>query len=287
VAGVLIMKNKFTLTKKFLEKTKHSFNPIFVKIAMENDSFDIVYLLKYIYPQSFTVHENTYFNSLLISFQRSFSCWLAKIHMMKSLMEHTSYYIKAQAFLLFMLQSIEKEEPANNPLYYAPNLLLLACNIVEICRLLTFKFAFLRAYTEKIEEIVVNVAAYYIEEMEDEDAIRAIVFEKDFEHRDSLTLLSLYDIVPIMNNKNMEKIALELWTLAYDVKGNLMTTSSALKIILYDSFNKPRDILADFFFLNWKYRTMDRYEHHLYQFAVWKKSMAAKYFVTGIFIFVL
>ena len=45
----------------------------------------------------------------------------------------------------------------------------------------------------------------------------------------------------------MEKIALELWTSQYDVKGSYMTTSNALKIVQYNSHNQPRDIVADFF----------------------------------------
>ena len=117
--------------------------------------------------------------------------------------------------------------------------------------------------------------------------MRALVFEKDYEGRDSLELLSIYNIVSIMDNKNMEKIALELWTSQYDVKGDFMTVSSAYKIILYDSFNSPRDVVADFFFLNWKYRSLANFEHHLYQFQVWKKSMRAKFFVEGFFLTII
>ena len=122
--------------------------------------------------------------------------------------------------------------------------------------------------------------------MEDEDQLRAIVFEKDYENRDSLDLISKHEITEIMDNKNMEKIALELWTSQYDVKGNLMTTSSILKIIMYDSFNKPRDIVYDYFFTNWKYRTNDNFDHHLYQLEVWKNSMKAKFQVKGVFLLI-
>lgn len=45
----------------------------------------------------------------------------------------------------------------------------------------------------------------------------------------------------------MEKIALELWTSQYDVKGTYLTTSTAFKIVIYDSFNQPRDIVTDYF----------------------------------------
>lgn len=123
--------------------------------------------------------------------------------------------------------------------------------------------------------------------MDDEARLRAMVFEKDLENRDSLELMSKYNIIDIMNNKNMEKIALELWTSDYDVKGTFLTTSSALKIIAYDSFNKPRDVLTDYFFLNWKNRTMDNFEHHMYQFEVWKKSMKSKFIIEGLFLTIL
>jgi hypothetical protein len=90
-----------------------------------------------------------------------------------------------------------------------------------------------------------------------------------------------------MNNKNMEKIALELWTSQYDVKGTLFTTSSILEIIEYDSFNKPRDIFKDFIFYNWKFRKVDNFDHHLFQFQVWKTSMKAKFLTEGLFLLIL
>jgi hypothetical protein len=201
-------------------------------------------------------------------------------------MDYTTY-IKVEDFLLFVLRLLERENPADNPMYYAPNILLFSCNLIELCRIIKNKYNFLEAYTKKIEHIATEVTARYVENIEDEFQLRALVFEKDFENRDSLDLMSMYNIIPIMDNKNMEKIALELWTSQYDVKGTFMTTSSAYKIVAYDSFNKPRDILADFFFLNWEFRLMDNFEHHLYQFQVWKKSMRAKFLVEGIFLTIL
>ena len=160
---------------------------------------------------------------------------------------HFTNYIYAESFLLYTLRSLEKDDVTQNPMFYAPNVLLFTCNLVEVCRILVGKYGFLGAYTEKIEEIIIKTTASFIENIEDEFQLRELVFEKDYENRDSLDLLSKYNIVDIMNNRNMEKIALELWTSQYDVKGGLFTTSSALQIVVYDSFNKPRDIVSDFF----------------------------------------
>ena len=179
-------------------------------------------------------------------------------------------YIKAEQICIFINKAIERDTPETNPLYFAPNILLFSCNLIELCKIIKAKFNFLGAYTDKLINTITKLAANYIENINDEFELRALVFEKDYENRDSLELLSSYNIVDIMNNKNMEKIAMELWTSQYDVKGNLMTTSSAYQIVMDDSFNKPKDILYNFIFFNWKYRKLENFEHHLYQFEVWK-----------------
>ena len=140
------------------------------------------------------------------------------------------------------------------------------------------------SYTEKIQNNVSKVAAKYIENIEDERTLKALVFEKDFENRDSLYLLSLYNIVSVMDNKNMEKIALELWTSQYDIKGGLMATSSVYKFVMDDNFRKPWDVLGDYLFTNWHNRKLDNFEHHLFQFQIWKKSMFSKFVIEGLFL---
>ena len=93
--------------------------------------------------------------------------------------------------------------------------------------------------TKRIQNHISKVAANYIESIQDEYILRVLIFENDFDNKDSLDLLSLYKIINLMNNKNMEKIALELWISQYDIKGNLMTTSSVYKIVMDDNFRKP------------------------------------------------
>ena len=154
-------------------------------------------------------------------------------------MLNTKNYIKAEQVCLHILKVIESKDPPSNPFYFTPNVLLFTCNIIELCILLQNKFNFLSSYTERIQTHVSKIASNFIQNIDDESTLRALVFEKDFENRDSLDLLSLYNIVDIMDNKNMEKIALELWISQYDVKGNLMTTSSVYKIVMDDNFKKP------------------------------------------------
>jgi hypothetical protein len=155
IISLCIMRHRFTLTRLLLHENNVAYNPIYVKIGIEFDSFDIVYLLKSMYPEIYTELEKTYLPSLLLSFQRSNTFWLAKLSMLKSLINYTNY-IKAESFLLYTLRALEKVDVTQNPMYYAPNLLLFSVSLIEICRIFVSKYDFLGAYTEKIEEILVN-----------------------------------------------------------------------------------------------------------------------------------
>lgn len=103
--------------------------------------------------------------------------------------------------MLLLLAKIQRDDPKDCPLYFAPNLLLLVLNIYEICKLLERQFPFLSAITEKIVDHIVQVGSYFVSEMQDEARLRYIVFEKDFDNRDSLELISSYNITSIMDSK--------------------------------------------------------------------------------------
>jgi hypothetical protein len=130
--------------------------------------------------------------------------------MLKSVIEHISYR-RAEDFLFTIASKVERTDPKDNPLYFTPNVLLLILNLYEICYILNKSYPFLSANTEGITKHLTAVGSNFISGLTDEEKLRATVFEKDFEFRDSLELISNYNITEIMNNKNMEKIALELW----------------------------------------------------------------------------
>ena len=50
---------------------------------------------------------------------------------------------------------------------------------------------------------------------------------------------------------------------------------------------KTRDLVKDYFFTNWKYRQIEGFNHHLYQFKVWKKSMKSKFIAESAFLVII
>ena len=51
--------------------------------------------------------------------------------------------------------------------------------------------------------------------------------------------MSDYEISELMNNKNVEKITLELWSSDYIAFEHVFTSSSAYKMIIYNSSEAP------------------------------------------------
>ena len=133
--ALVIMKGKYSLVQKIINKYKLPFHFAYVNTALEYNKIDIVFLLRIMYPENFAKHEKSYIISLTLSFERSNSNWLAKMHLLKSLIDQINY-VKAEQICLHIAKSIENESPSANPLYFAPNVLLFACNLIELCRLL-------------------------------------------------------------------------------------------------------------------------------------------------------
>jgi len=221
MVGLLVVKSRFSLVDRVISERLVEFDPRFVQIAIEQDAFDSVFLLRDTFPRAFVKSEREFIPSVFISFTNSNTCWLAKCTLFKSVIDHISYR-KAEEFLFTLANRIGRKDPKDSPLYFAPNVLLLILNLYEICMFLQKSYPFLSGYTKSINSQLTEVASNFIAETNDEEKLRALIFEKDFENRDSLSLVSAFNITDIMNNKNMEKIALELWESEYDVKGNLL-----------------------------------------------------------------
>jgi len=127
IVGLLILKNRFTL----MSEINGDYDSRFITMAIENDGFDIVFYLRDKYPQNFTREEINFLEPILLSFTKSNHCWLAKISMLKSVINNLSYR-RAEDFLFTLAGKIEKTDPKDSPLYFTPNLLLLILNLYEI-----------------------------------------------------------------------------------------------------------------------------------------------------------
>ena len=187
----------------------------------------------------------------------------------------------------YMYESLNKDDYKSNALYFAPNIVLLGCNIIDLCKLASSKYSFLKSQANNLIELVVQILVNYIKSIDDEFKLRLMIFEKDFENRDSIDLISKFLIFPIMELDAIETITQELWVSLYDIKSDILETSSAYTILKSGTVHNARDYIADYLFTNWKYRTLDNFKHNMIQFKVWSKSMKSRFVQEALFIIII
>ena len=95
IVTLMIIKGRYSLTENMLKSYDVKFNSIFVKVALEYDSLSIVFLIRKLYPNNFAMHEREYLSSLMLSMERSNSSWLAKLFLLKTIINQINY-IKAE-----------------------------------------------------------------------------------------------------------------------------------------------------------------------------------------------
>lgn len=78
-------------------------------------------------------------------------------------------------------------------------------------KLIEDQFSFLGGKCELIKDIILKICSHFCNHCKDEHLLYDLIFSKDFENRDALYMISTLDITELMDNGNMEKIALELW----------------------------------------------------------------------------
>ena len=224
-----VIYNKYSLIESLIVSNLFKYDSIFVNIGVEYDAFETVFLIRREYPQNFFEDEHLFVNSIITSFSKSNYCWLAKLFLLKQVIFHMSYRKWEELLSIFEIK-INKENPKDNPCYFATNFMLVILNLYEIWILIDKEYPLLSAIVNNLNSYIIQIWSQFIKEIK-EDKIREIIFEKDFGRRDCLDIISEYDISDLLNNKNMEKIALEIWESQYDIKGTIFECSSSFSIL--------------------------------------------------------
>ena len=104
--------------------------------------------------------------------------------------------------------------------------------------------------------------------------LKLMLFAKDLDGRDALTIIVKCSMVKVLANENVEKAALELWESEYDVRENFLRNSTTYQL-LFDVNSqtlKNEEIERRFY----KPRMMAKFDQHYFMYEVWKKSMGTR-----------
>ena len=94
-----------------------------------------------------------------------------------------------------------------------------------------------------------------------------MLFAKDLDGRDALTLIAKCNMIQVLENENVEKAALELWESEYDVRENLFRNSTTYQLLFDVNSQTLKDEENERRFYN--ARDLENYDQHFFMFEVW------------------
>ena len=106
-----------------------------------------------------------------------------------------------------------------------------------------------------------------------EAEMKFLLLEKDFEHRDSLDLITRYQVVEFLESQFAENVVKEIWRSLYATQDSIFSASTN-HMLTWKYWNFIRDVEADQSFL--KVKDVNKIEPHPMQFIVWRNSPKAR-----------
>ena len=101
------------------------------------------------FPESFAEHETRYIGALITSFHKSCSNYMHRLSMLKRMAPLLNFR-QAEEIMQLISTKIAQEQPAENPFYFAPNLLLMSVLIYETAHIFKAQYDFLSGIATQI-----------------------------------------------------------------------------------------------------------------------------------------
>ncbi len=170
-------------------------------------------------------------------------------------------------------QVIERE------LWKVLNPIKLIVQLIELTGIFASRFDHMRLQFERIVTSLNRLGVTLLEEVNMDQQMKFILFDKDLDDRDVIGLILQYHLVDFLSNTMIEKIANEVWNGPYDLSHNpLAATSVVWKLVTSHTHSE-----VDYEY-NIRHKALTRnvaaMRNNQYEFAVWKNAAGLKvYFI--------
>ena len=167
------------------------------------------------------------------------------------------------------------------------NIVKSSCLLIEILEIMATKFEQLRVRCLTLRQKIEAITKKYMAAVDSELEMRYLLLDKDFEHRDSLELITRYKIIAFLESQFADNVVKEIWRSPYATNNSLYSASTNHKLTFF-YFNCISDEEVTQRFYNWK--NFKAFEAHPMQFTVWRysgKSRIIVEFITTIILSII
>ena len=208
---LFIYKRRFKIVKYLRKEFKPEFDFNYVNIALESDSFDILFYLLFNYEEEVLEHSKKYTNSIILTLDRSNQFLEEKLFWARLVFAQFSFS-QVEFIVDILKKKLTTEDERDNLLIRSPNLLKSACLVYELADIIQAHHVILQPQTKILQERLITIAVNFTDQIENEKELRMICFEKDLENRDIFSFLAQYEMSDILVNKNIEKVVQQMWS---------------------------------------------------------------------------
>ena len=202
---------------------------------------------------------------------------------MSKLMLPIFTFMAAKIFLEIIEFKVQDTSMENNLFSHSSNPLLNMCLLYELLQNIIKKFYSLNNLCQFLMSHCIKMALQYIDEVDDENFLTAVLNEKDYSGRDSLMIFVELELLEIIQAPKVEAVIKRVYNSDYDQSGDLFQMSTPYQIIFGDK-NQIEDVECDYRF--YKTRDISNIPQSELLFEIFKDSMNAKIKSLGYVVFI-
>jgi hypothetical protein len=188
--------------------------------AIDANAYDIAFYLVKIYEDEIVLNSNSIIFSHVKSYQRN-KCFLkSKLHMSKMLITIFNFN-SAKEFLAILEDNVSDFAVDTFLFSHSNNPLLLMCLMYELLQMMIKKFYSLKNKCNTLMEKIMEMAINYIESVDDENFLTAVMLEQDYSGRDFLKIAVDLELLDLIQAPKVEAVIKIVYNSNYEQLGDL------------------------------------------------------------------
>lgn len=155
------------------------------------------------------------------------------------------------------------------------NVVKIGCLLIQIIERLSQMYPVLRNRVFEIRKTIIEILTTYLEDIKTIEEVRHLLLSQDLDYRDSLTYISEYSILELLQIPLVSEVADEIWKSRYNLRGSIFIASTNHNLLF--GFNHTRYDLEgrSRFYMQ---KDIKAYGCHSFQFLVWRNSARSRYY---------
>ena len=240
----MILSRRFRLSLQYIEISKTPFKIEFFTNSIESNSYEIGFYLLKRYEEQIYAEFNISIMAHVNSYNLSNQFLKSKLHMSKMVLPIFTFNA-AKIFLEIIDAKVNEAALEANIFTHSNNPLLCMCLMYELLLNIIKKFYSLNNACRQIMNNIMRMAQEYIEAVDEENFLTAVMLEKDYSGRDALRIAVELELLELIQAPKIEAIIKRIHNSNYMQDGDLYEMSTTYQIIFGNKL-QIADVERDF-----------------------------------------